>query len=220
MNWLTRTLSSSVGKKFVMAITGLLLCGFLVAHLAGNALLLVGPEAYNAYAHKLHENEGLLKIAEVGLFLLFAFHIYLAFSLTRMNQTARKVSYSRKETKIEEPGPSRRVSNWMMTTGIIVLGFLLLHLVDFTIEARDFAYEGKEPFDKAVMILQNPITMVVYIVGSIALWIHLTHGFASSFQSLGILPPKIKATVEWIGIAFAAAIGIGFGIFVFWAMGQ
>ncbi|MEX0728434.1 MAG: succinate dehydrogenase cytochrome b subunit [Planctomycetaceae bacterium] len=220
MNWLMRALSSSVGKKFVMAITGLLLCGFLVVHLAGNFLLVVGPDAYNAYAHKLHSQEGLLKVAEVGLFLLFAFHIYLAFSLTRMNQQARQVSYARKETKIDEPGPTRRISNWMMVTGFVVLGFLIVHLADFTIEARDFDYEGKEPYDKAVMILTNPISMVVYVIGSIALWVHLTHGFASSFQSLGLLHPKIKNAVEWFGIVFAGVIGVGFGLFVFWAMSQ
>ncbi|MDA0834153.1 MAG: succinate dehydrogenase cytochrome b subunit [Planctomycetota bacterium] len=209
-----------MGKKFVMAITGLLLCGFLVVHLAGNFLLYVSPEAYNEYAHKLHSQEQLLMVAEVGLFALFIFHIYLAFSLTRDNQQARNVSYARRETKIEVPGPTRRISNWMMATGFVVLGFLILHLADFKFEARSFDYEGKEPFDKAVMILKNPVTMGLYLAGSIALWVHLTHGFSSAFQSLGLLHPKIKCTIEWIGIIFAGAIGIGFGSFVVWAMIQ
>ncbi len=220
MNWLIRALSSSVGKKFVMAITGLLLCGFLVVHLAGNVLLYVGPEAYNAYAHKLHSQEGLIKIAEVGLALLFGLHIFLAVSLTRANQKARDVQYLRKETKLDSHTPVELSSNWMVVSGVVVLGFLLLHLTDFTIEARDFEYEGKEPFDKAVMILKNPISMGVYLVGCAALFGHLLHGFSSAFQSLGLMHPKVKCLIGWVGIGFAILIGFGFASFVGWAFLQ
>ncbi|MFN0197254.1 MAG: succinate dehydrogenase cytochrome b subunit [Planctomycetaceae bacterium] len=220
MNWLIRALSSSVGKKFVMAITGLLLCGFLVVHLAGNVLLYVGPEAYNAYAHKLHSQEGLIKIAEVGLAALFGLHIFLAISLTRANVKARDVEYLRNETKLDDPNPRKRASNWMGVTGLVILGFLLLHLTDFTIEARDFEYEGKEPFDKAIMILKNPITAGVYLVGCAALLIHLLHGFASAFQSLGLKHPKVRDLINRASWIFAFAIGFGFASFLVWAFLQ
>ena len=96
-------MTSSVGKKFVMGITGLLLCGFLVTHLAGNLLMLVSPDAYNGYAHALHSNELLIKFAEVGLLVLFVTHLYLAFATSRENRQARgPVGYAQQVTKIED----------------------------------------------------------------------------------------------------------------------
>src|SRR5690606_17570288 len=97
-NWLIRGLSTTVGQKLVMGATGLLLCGFLVVHLAGNLLLFGGQESYDRYAEALHSNE-LLPLAEVGLFVLFILHILLAFVTTRENTAARPVGYAEKETK-------------------------------------------------------------------------------------------------------------------------
>ena len=88
LRWLLRLLSSSIGRKFVMGLTGLGLCGFLVVHLAGNLFLYSGAEKFNGYAHTLHEQEW-LPLAEVGLFVLFLAHIYLAFVTTAENKAAR-----------------------------------------------------------------------------------------------------------------------------------
>lgn len=231
MNWLRVALTSSVGKKFVMGITGLLLCGFLVAHLAGNVLLLVGAEEYNTYAHTLHKNPGLLMVAEVGLLLLFVTHIVLAFVTTRENRQARgPVGYARKESKIEERRLAAPLSpeNWMFATGAVVLLFVLFHLYDFTFELRDPTYytatvelHGETVPDahtKALGLLRSGPTFVVYLVGCLFLGWHLGHGFSSAFQSLGINHPKYNRLIEIFGLIFAIGIAAGFAIFPCWAM--
>lgn len=219
LNSLLNALSTSVGKKIVMAITGLLLCGFLVMHLAGNLLLLVGEDAYNEYAHTLHspKMEGLVKLAEVGLVLLFATHLYLAISTSRQNSVARKTSYVQKKLKYEDRSPANGDS-WMFLSGSIVLFFVLVHLADFTFEIRpDVEYSNgsvtKEPFDKAITILKNPVSFGVYVVGCIVLWIHLGYGVSSAFQTLGLRSQRNANVIRWGGNAFAAAIAIGFLIF-------
>lgn len=216
-------LATSVGKKFVMAISGFLLCGFLAAHLAGNLLLFVGEDEYNAYAHKLHSQEGLLKIAEVGLLLLFAAHIALAIGTSRENRAARSIPYQMKVSKIENRDAPVKPDTWMFVSGAIVLGFVLLHLVDFTFMVRpDIDYnefEGQE-YEKAIAILKTPLSLAVYSVGCIVLWCHLSHGVASAFQSLGIEHPKYKNLIKWGSYIFAAIIGLGFLSFPIWAIFQ
>ncbi len=230
IGWLFRALSSSVGQKLVMAVTGLLLCGFLVAHLGGNILLFVGKENYNDYAHTLHKNEWLLRIAEVGLVSLFFSHVYLALSTTAMNKKARKDAYMSSESKQGMTIlPGGGASSYMFVTGAIVLGFVLLHLVDFTFEWRpdvdyskftmkdDSGHVVADAFTKAKHLLSNPLSGLVYIIGCAALGIHLVHGFRSALTTLGLGHPKYNTLVRMVSMAFGWAIGIGFISFVFWS---
>ena len=213
MNRLIRACSSTIGKKFIIAVTGLLLCGFLVVHLAGNLLLYVGPKAYNDYAHALHQNEALLKVAEVGLVVLFLTHLMLALQISRENRAARKVKYQLKESKIENRQGSFQPANFMLVTGLFVLGFLILHLIDFTFLLRsDITYsdfEGDEAA-KAAKILSTPLTGIVYTVGCALLGLHLAHGFSSAFQSLGMNHPEYESLLKWFGVIFAVIIAVGF----------
>ncbi|MEX2286017.1 MAG: succinate dehydrogenase cytochrome b subunit [Planctomycetaceae bacterium] len=222
MKWLVNALSTSVGKKFVMGITGLLLCGFLVVHISGNLLLYAGPAAYNDYANSLHEHEWLLAVAEVGLLLLFLAHIVLAFRTTRENRAARETGYEMKVSKKDNAREFHKLArsdSWMFVSGAVVLAFVLLHLWDFRFEARsDIAYATMQPFEKAVAILQTPLSFSAYIVGSLFLGWHLTHGFASAFQSLGLNHPKFNPLVRWLSLLFAFAVGLGFASFPLWAM--
>lgn len=218
MNWLVRALSSSIGKKFVMGITGLLLCGFLVVHLAGNLLLYVGVDAYNEYAHAVHSQPALLAVAEIALLLLFLAHLLLAVVTTWENRQARgREDYAVKASKQKGFAPFFP-HNWMWITGVIVLGFILLHLADFTFELRNRGSADEVPFDKAVRLMKDPITIVGYLVGVIFLGIHLAHGFASAFQSLGINHPKYNKLIFVFGGLFAAVIAVGFATFPIWAM--
>jgi hypothetical protein len=113
-----KVLSTTVGQKILMALTGLSLCGFLVAHLGGNLKLYAGEQSFNDYAHALHSLGPLLAAAEVGLFATFALHIGLAISTAAMNRIARQKDYAVKETK---QGvfilPNGGASSWMMLTG-------------------------------------------------------------------------------------------------------
>jgi succinate dehydrogenase / fumarate reductase, cytochrome b subunit len=218
LNWLRCALSSSVGKKFLMAITGLLLCGFLVVHLAGNLLLFAGDEAYNAYAHKLHENENLLHVASTGLALIFFTHLYLAVSLTTENRIARGRGYAENQTKRENLISKVRPESWMLATGLGLLAYLLLHLADFTFHWRDVShYQGLEPFDKAASLLTDPVTIIGYTAGFAFLFAHLSHGMSSAFQSLGLNHPKYNSLIKWGGIGFALALGLGNFSLVVWA---
>lgn len=224
MNWLMRALSSSVGKKFVMGITGLLLCGFLVTHLAGNFLLYVGEEDYNHYANELHgKYQNLVYVAEVGLIALFLAHIGLAIQTSRENKAARGRDYAVKESKLDTSKGIWRAENWMFVSGAVILGFVILHLIDMRLHAwglrPDLAghFEGKEHFEITVMVLQTPLSRWGYLIGCAFLAWHLSHGFASALQSLGLNHPKYNPWFRPISIMFAVVIGLGFASFVLWA---
>ena len=223
LGWFFRLLSSSIGQKFVMGLTGLLLCGFLVAHLAGNLLLFAGAKAFNEYAHKLHEQWELLAIAETGLLVLFLVHIYLAVSTTIGNFKARKDSYVLKQTKV----PNRIIgaNSWMFASGAVVLGFVILHLIDLRLGMRgsiNYLPESdpEAPFRNTIAALSDPISRVVYFVGVIILGVHLSHGFASAFQSLGLNHPKYTPLIKILGKVFAVVIAVGFASIVVFVPGM
>ncbi len=219
MKWLLNALASSVGRKFVMAITGLLLCGFLVVHLAGNLWLLVGPEAYNKYAKNLHDLGPLLAVAETGLFGLFLAHIALAFKLTIGNKQARGQQYAVQNFKGEGDGVGfGRPDTWMAVSGAIVLGYIVLHLIDFKLQLRsDIAYAGLTPYDKALAILRTPLSAIGYLAGFVFLGLHLMHGIPSLFQTLGICHKKYNNLIRIGGLLFVFALVLGNVVLVGWA---
>lgn len=229
--WIMTLLSSSIGQKFVMGITGLLLCSFLVVHLAGNLLVYVGADAYNDYAKELH-GMLLLPVAETGLFLLLFAHIALAFKLTSDNRKARHISYHEKQSKIQEPPsifgrtPMGRTSSWMFVSGSIILIFLIVHMIDmklhlnpavtYTAETPDGVVEAT-PYAIIVQVLGS-WSAAVYIVGTIVLGFHLSHGFWSAFQSLGLNHPKYTPWIKKLAILFAIVIAAGFVSLPLWGL--
>jgi len=220
--WIMTLLSSSIGQKFVMGITGLLLCGFLVVHLAGNLLVYVGADAYNKYAKELHSMM-LLPVAETGLFLLLFAHIALAFKLTSDNRKARHISYHEKQSKIEEPPsifgrtPMGRTSSWMFISGSIILIFLIMHMIDMKLHLNPTVdYKDQSPFGIIVQVLGSGLSAPIYIVGTIVLGFHLSHGFWSAFQSLGLNHPKYTPLIKKLAILFAIVIAAGFVSLPLW----
>ena len=221
MSWLLATLRSSVGKKFVMGGTGLFLCFFLVVHLAGNILLYSGPKAYNAYSDALHKNEALLIVAEIGLFGAMLLHIYLAFTTAAENRAARgNQGYAVRQTKI--PG---RVINFlgmapdttMFVTGALIFAYLIVHLCDFKFEV--FATEAMRAanlYTKAAQILSSSSRKLIYGISALVVGLHVSHGFASAFQSLGLSHPKYTPTIQCLGKVFAVVVALGFCSFAFW----
>jgi succinate dehydrogenase / fumarate reductase, cytochrome b subunit len=213
LGWCFRLLSSSIGQKFVMGITGLLLCGFLVAHLAGNLLLFAGAESFNEYAHALHKQWELLAVAEIGLLVLFVAHVYLACVLSIGNARARTTYYAMKQPKVA--GRIIGANSWMFTSGAVVLAFVILHIIDLRLGLRsDVKYlaetDPNAPYANTVAVLSNPVSRLVYGVGVIILGVHLSHGFASAFQSVGLNHPKYMPLIKIIGKIFAVVIAIGF----------
>lgn len=217
LRWFFRLLSSSIGQKFVMGATGLLLCGFVAAHLAGNLLLFVGADAFNDYAHALHHQWELLAIAETGLLVLFLAHIYLAISTSAGNVQARTNQYMMKQTKI--PGRIIGANSWMFASGAVVLAFVILHLIDMRLALRgDIKYlaetDPAAPYRNTLAVISNPYSRVIYCIGVIVLGVHLSHGFQSAFQSLGLNHPKYMPLIKLIGKIFAVVVAVGFASIV------
>lgn len=224
---LIRACSTTVGQKLLMAGTGLALCGFLIAHLAGNLKLFAGEKAFNDYADSLHSLGVLLAAAETGLFAIFALHIGLAISTAAMNRAARQKSYAMKESK-QPPFalPSGGASNWMVVTGFIVLLFLVCHILDMKLKAgigveypRSEVSAGmtESEFLAVKAVLTTPLNALIYFVGIFALGIHLSHGVRSALQTLGICHPRWNLILKWLSIIFGWVIAAGFISLIAWA---
>lgn len=214
LSWLQRTLTSSIGRKTIMAVTGLSLIGFLVVHLLGNLTLYADADgkAFDAYAHAIESNP-LLPIAEISLLALFVVHIGLAIKLQLDNQGARKSRYVARGNH----GKKTMGSSSMLLTGILVLVFLILHLLDFRFADRSpkgLAYMVKEE-------LSEPLHATAYFALMAMLTLHLSHGFSSAFQSLGVSHPRYSALLKYVGYGLALLIGLGFASFpvVLWFSG-
>jgi succinate dehydrogenase / fumarate reductase cytochrome b subunit len=212
MTRLGNFLSSSVGKKAVMALTGLLLVGFLVEHLHGNLKLLEDPsgESFDAYVAYLQGFGPLLTIAEIALALLFLAHAYLAFRLTQENFQARQQRYVASRHR----SAATLGSLSMFYTGTLLLGYLLKHLYDFRFDARFF----DDPDSLVKATLSRPGHAVVYLGAALVLGIHLSHGFRSAFQSLGASHPGWTPVIDLLGKVVAFAFAAGFAAFPIYFM--
>lgn len=217
MNWLVRALSSSVGKKYVMGLTGLFLCLFLVIHLAGNLLMYVGEEAYNHYAHTLHSNPEFLLIAEVLLYAAFLAHLVIAITLTKQNAAARRQQYSTKQTKVEGrvlTAAGMSPDTTMFCTGVIVLAFIIYHVSEIKFEMLyGESFEQLEPYAQAMYALDHGLTQIVYTIGSLFVGIHVSHGLYSACQSIGFNHPKYTPCIRWFSKFFGIVVAIGFASF-------
>jgi succinate dehydrogenase / fumarate reductase cytochrome b subunit len=205
---------SALGKKYVMAITGIMLMGFVFAHMVGNLKMYMGAEDLNHYGEFLREllypilpKSGLLWILRLGLLAAIALHIHAAYSLTRMNQRARTVKYQSQRDYIAANFASRT----MRYTGVIVLLFIIWHLLDLTIGASfvnpDFVYGL--PYENAVASLGRIPVGLFYVVANLALGVHLFHGAWSLFQSMGWNNPRFNVWRRNFAAGFAAIIVIG-----------
>jgi succinate dehydrogenase / fumarate reductase cytochrome b subunit len=188
MAWIVRFLRSSLGAKYVMAITGIGLYLFLVGHVAGNLLLYVGQDAMNAYALGLRNLPfGLLWVARIGLVVLFGSHIFSAAYLTLGNRAARPIPYQQKQYK-----KASFASRTMPMSGAIVFLFLMYHLSHFT--WRVVSYSGDrvdslgrdDVYTMVVTSFQQPLIALFYLAAMLVLGIHLHHGLSSLFQTLGL----------------------------------
>ena len=196
-------LESSIGKKIMVALAGLLLCGFLVAHLLGNLLLFVGPGAFNKYASTLEHNP-LLPLAEIGLVVLFLIHIALAVRARMANMAARPVAYQVSADK----GGRTPGSRTMAVSGSLILLFLIVHLKSFRFAAKEM--RETDMYQLVTSSFTNPLYAGFYVLALIGLGLHLSHGFQSGFQTLGFNHPRYTPTVRKIGLAFAILATLGF----------
>ncbi|MCS6904968.1 MAG: succinate dehydrogenase cytochrome b subunit [Bacteroidia bacterium] len=205
----TAVFSTSIGKKLVMALTGIFLITFLIVHLSGNLLLLKGDngEAFNAYA-RFMETSPLIRILELILAVGFLFHIVMGIRLALENRRARPIRYQ--VNKATEN--STFYSRFMVWSGITVLFFLLLHLWNFFFQHRFLGLGAKETmYETVVRTFKEPIYSIVYIIAMVFLAFHLNHGFQSALQSSGLqINTNLGKRIKSIGMLFSIVICAGF----------
>lgn len=203
---------SSIGRKQLVAITGLLLCGFLVSHLSGNLLLLVSSDAFNLYAHKLAALGGLLYVIEGVLTVIFAVHLGLAIKLNMENMKSR----GKYQVKTKTGRGTTFMSQTMPYTGLVLLVFVILHLKNLKFGTYyETTIDGVVMRDltKTTIEYFSSIGAVIwYVVAMTCAGLHTAHGFASAFQSMGWNHGKYFKNVKRLGYLYAVVIAGGFAL--------
>ena len=204
---------SSLGKKFIMGLTGLILVLFVIGHLVGNLQIFAEPEVINQYAHFLHSMGPLLWLVRGVLLLTVVLHVWMAVLLTIENKRARPETYEGEHTH-----RATYASRTMRISGFIVLAFILFHLAHYTLqvthpEYQDLTYTlqsgahaGTEVHDVHAMIVagfQKPLISLFYIFAVGLLAFHLRHGFGSMFQTLGLRNKHWAKTMDLTSVGFA-----------------
>lgn len=215
MNLLLKFWRSSIGKKWLVASTGLALLGFVIAHLAGNLQMFGGAEKINAYAEFLHANQKPLWIARIGLILCFVTHIVATLTLVKLNKAARPQSYAL--TRTVQAKISTRT---MAFSGLTVLSFVVFHLLHYTLRITDPRFKltadggllnsTHDVYQMVVMGFQNPLISGFYVLSIGLLSLHLSHGISSVFQTFGL---ESKRSAKWVpaaGRLLSAAILVGY----------
>lgn len=199
----------SIGKKFLMAVSGLLLCGFLVLHLAGNLLLWQGEKVFNLYAAAIEHNP-LLPLAEVALAAMFILHIVTGLMVSWENRRARPERY-----QVSVSAGAKTVgSATMVWTGVLLIAFLVVHLRTFR-----FMDYGESLYRHVLRAFQNPVYVGFYVASMLGMIVHLSHGFQSAFQTLGVNHPRLNPFIQSFGYLFSVSM-LGFAALAVWGYFQ
>jgi succinate dehydrogenase / fumarate reductase cytochrome b subunit len=212
-----RYFSSSVGTKLLIGVTGLLLFVYLILHLAGNALIFAGQDVFNEYAHALISNPLILPI-ELGLLLVFLVHIYKAARMVLANNAARPVGYKKKAYAGHTSRKSFS-SSTMIASGLLVLFFVIVHVKQFKFGTYYQAISEtpvRDLYRTEIEVFQHPLWVVFYVLCTIVVGLHLRHGIASGFQSIGFDHPLYTRRLTAWGIVLAVIIGGGLGFIPVW----
>jgi succinate dehydrogenase / fumarate reductase cytochrome b subunit len=204
--------TNSVFKKIVMAVSGILMLLFLIAHMIGNLHVFQGAESFNDYSHWLREfgepalpPRTLLTAIEVGLVVAVLAHMWAAISLWRQAKRARPERYVTKK-----PVAQSYASRTMRWGGVIIALFIVYHLLDLTFGSANPAGTDATPYDRLVASFQNPIATTVYVVALILLGMHLRHGIWSATQTLGQSNRRRERTVNAFAVAFSTLLIAGY----------
>jgi len=208
---------SSIGKKLIVAVTGIVLVGFLIGHLSGNLLMFVGPEAFNAYAEFLH---GMLHgagvwVARIVLLTCLVLHVMATICLVRQNKAAKGKNYEKEETSVASG--SSRIMIW---SGLTILAFIVFHLLHYTVrvdselaaiaETPDAFGNNNNAYKMVIVGFENWFVSLFYIIAITMLCSHLSHGVASIFQTLGLRTRRNASLINGFAKAYTAVIWIGF----------
>lgn len=212
MSWFTQALTSSIGKKLIMSLTGLFLISFLVIHATINAMIFYndGGETFSHWGHFMGTNP-IIRTLEIGLVLGFLLHIADGLWLTKANNDARPVKYAVSNASAN----SKWYSRSMGLLGTLILIFLVIHTSHFWIPNRANQFATGEELNLYQMMLdifQNIWVVLIYVAGCFSLFWHLLHGFESAFKSLGLYHVKYNGAIHFVGVAFSIVIPVLFAL--------
>ncbi|MDQ3018067.1 MAG: succinate dehydrogenase cytochrome b subunit [Bacteroidota bacterium] len=219
MNWFVRFLTSSLGQKYIMSLTGLFLISFLIVHLSGNLQLMADDqgESFNIYAAFMSHNM-IIRVISIGLYTFIVLHAIQGILLTIQNRKAKGSKY-----KVGRPAGTNWPARNMALLGILIFAFLCLHMGDFwwkmrfTDDLPMVTYPGhidpvQDIFTRVHVAFQEPWVVGVYLIGVFALALHLIHGFQSAFQSLGLNHKRYTPLIKGIGWIFSIVVCLGFAL--------
>jgi succinate dehydrogenase / fumarate reductase cytochrome b subunit len=227
MKVITNIFRSSLGKKYIMAVSGLVMFLFVIGHLAGNLQFFLGAESINRYGHFLQSNPELIWPARIFLLLMIGLHIWAAINLSIENRAARPVAYAN-----WNPTTASYASRTMLMSGIIIFVFIIYHLLHYTFVIKDINLTGQDfaafqdpekrhdIFRMMVVGFRNLWVSLFYILGIGLLCLHLSHGVSAMFQSLGwknkIYGPCLDSGARLIAwLIFIGYISIPISVLVF-----
>jgi len=209
--WFLEFYRSAVGKKWVMAITGLILIGYLVAHMVGNLKMYISPESINVYGESLRELGGhlvprthLLWLMRFALLGATYFHLHSAITLALLNRRSRPAKYDERHY-----AAANYASRTMIWGGLIVAAFVVFHLADLTWGIGGAEFVRGMPYENLVASFSRFPVALFYIIANILLGVHLYHGAWSMFQSIGVNNPRFNQWRRWFAYGVSAVIVIG-----------
>jgi succinate dehydrogenase cytochrome b subunit len=205
LNRITRFYDSTIGKKAVMAVSGLILFGFLIAHMLGNLQFFLGREVMNHYAETLHGNPPLLWTVRIVLLISVLLHIWSSIQLSLLKKQARPIGYI-KRGNVQASVASRT----MIWSGLVILVFVVFHLLHLTTGTVHPQFVPLNAYDNLINGLRVVPVGLFYIVAMILVGMHLSHGIWSMFQSVGFSHPKYTPLIKKFAAIFSWLLIAGF----------
>lgn len=210
--WVCDFYSSTIGKKAIVAVTGLMMIGWLAGHVLGNLQIFAGrgdtPDTtkINEYATWLHQNVAMLWGVRIAMFSAIALHISAVVQLTLLNKAARPQAYD-----IQKPLKSSLASRIMLIGGTFILGYLIYHILHFTLGAvhKDL-FTPNDVYENVMRSFKSPFIVGIYLIAQACLYLHLSHGFQSVFRTLGLSHGRYLCMIQALGYAVSALIVLGF----------
>ena len=215
--WALTLYRSTIGKKIIMAVTGLVLVAFVIAHMAGNLQQFLGPERMNAYAAFLKSTGELLWLARIGLLVATVLHVLMAYQLTQVKRAARPVDYATRDPQV-----STLASRSMRWGGVLLLVFIVFHILHFTTgtvlpiastpDVGHPAFSHTDVYGNVVSAFRNPWVTLFYVVAMLFLLLHLFHGAWSSVRTLGLSKPSRNPLHRRLSTIIAVVVWLGFTV--------
>ncbi len=205
MSWLVNFYKSTIGMKVAMAITGIILVGFVIAHMLGNLQIFLGQEVYDAYAHSLHEKPALIWGVRITLLCSVLLHMYSAVILTLKSRAARPVRY----VKVDPQSATAYASRTMVYGGAIIVLYLVYHLMHFTVGNVHPNFIPGSAYQNFVVGFSVLPVVVVYVLANLVLGVHLFHGVFALTRTLGVTGTKYAGLARKVATAVALVVASG-----------